>query len=239
MKDRNALIKKINKKLIERFGIPYRAEIPPDPLDMILATILSQNTNDKNSYKAFQNLKTEYETWEKVRTANVASIENAIRVAGLGKQKSNAIKNLLSELFEKRGALSLDFIRDEKSDDALVYLSSFKGIGIKTASCVLLFALEKDVCPVDTHVHRIVNRIGIVSEKDRDKTYFSLNKKFPKGVAHPFHTNLIRLGRQICKPKNPACKVCPIEKLCNYEVKNFEDVNIPERNDFMLLDHVN
>ena len=151
-----------------------------------------------------------------------------IRVAGLAKQKSGAIKNLLSEL-NKRGSLSLSFIKELDNDSAIEQLIRFKGIGVKTASCVLLFALDRNVCPVDTHVHRTVNRIGIVSEKTADKTFYALNENFPDGIAHSFHTNLIRLGREICKPTNPSCGICPIVKLCGYMEKNINTKGIGKK----------
>jgi len=113
-----------------------------------------------------------------------------------------------------------------------------KGVGLKTASCVLLFALDKNVCPVDTHVHRTINRIGIVNEKTPDKTFNALNKILPDGIAHSFHTNLIRLGREICKPKKPVCSVCPLIKNCQYSDKNFEANTKLSNKSFMLLDNV-
>ncbi|MBI5731691.1 MAG: endonuclease III, partial [Ignavibacteriales bacterium] len=115
---------------------------------------------------------------------------------------------------------------------------NFDGIGVKTASCVLLFALDRNICPVDTHVHRTTNRIGIVSEKTPDKTFFALNKNFPERIAHSFHTNLIRLGREICKPTNPNCGICPLNKICRYPDKNFDLRKEVSKRDFMLLDNV-
>ena len=237
MKNRNAIISKVNLLLIKRFGIPHRNKNLPDALDLLIATILSQNTNDNNSYKAFQNLKSKYKSWNELLDVKRVTLENVIRVAGLAKQKSEAIKNLISEL-NSRGSISLNFIDGLDNDSVLRSLTDFKGIGVKTASCVLLFALDKNVCPVDTHVHRTVNRIGIVSEKTPHKTYYALNEKFPDGIAHSFHTNLIRLGREICKPTNPSCGICPVEKLCIFSEKNIDMKEIGKKRDFMLLDNV-
>ena len=231
-------IKKINKLLVKQFGIPKKNEKLPDPLEMIIATILSQNTNDKNSYQAYKNLKAKYKTYEELASAKRTSIEKEIKIAGLGKQKSEAIANLLTELKSKRESLSLDFVNDMKNEDAITELSSYKGVGVKTASCVLLFALDGDVCPVDTHVHRTLNRIGLVKTSVPDKTYFSINENFPKGIAHSFHTNLIRLGREICKPKNPICTECPLFKDCTFEDKNMNKSKTAKTNSFMLLDNI-
>lgn len=231
-------IKKINAKLIEHFGIPYRAEEPPEPLDLLIATILSQNTNDKNSYQAFVKLKESFPEWEKILYTDREKIEDIIRIAGLGKQKSAAIKNLVSYLHEGYGKISLSFLLEYDNDKILEILTSLPGIGVKTSSCVLLFALERDVCPVDTHVHRTLNRIGLVKTSAPDKTFFEINRNFPKGIAHSFHTNLIKLGRQVCKPKNPACGVCPVNRLCRFEDKVKTNTKGYSGNDFMLLDNV-
>lgn len=238
MKKRNETIIKVNKLLIERFSVPRRNKILPDPLDLLIATILSQNTNDNNSYKAYQNLKEQYKSWDELINEKRVTIESVIRVAGLAKQKSEAIKNLLVEL-NKKGSLSLNYIKRLDNYTAVEKLTEFKGIGIKTASCVLLFALDRNVCPVDTHVHRIVNRIGIASEKTADKTFYTLNENFPAGTAHQFHTNLIRLGREICKPTNPSCGICPLVKLCRYTEKKINTKAIGKKREFMLLDNVN
>jgi len=237
-KDQIKKIKETDKLLRKRFGLPERNDELPDPVDMLIATILSQNTNDNNSYKAYKNLKEKYPDWESVRNAKRTSIESAIKVAGLGKQKSAAIKNFLEDLFESKGELSLGHLSDSKNLDAISELSSYKGVGVKTASCVLLFAMGRNVCPVDTHVHRTVNRIGIVEAKTPDKTFLKLNENFPAEIAHSFHTNLIRLGREICKPKNPSCGICPLKDICQYEFKDVQIKKTYKANNFMLLDNV-
>ncbi len=237
MQKNNILIGKVNDLLVKRFGIPARNNNLPDPLDLLIATILSQNTNDNNSFKAFQNLKTRFKSWEDVIGIKRSELEKIIKVAGLGKQKSQSIKNLLAGLSE-RGELSLRFIEKLSDEEAIGTLTKFKGVGVKTASCVLLFALDRNVCPVDTHVHRTVNRIGIVSERTPDKTFYSLNERFPKNIAHSFHTNLIRLGREVCKPSKPNCPECPILKVCAFIDKNLNKVSKSSEKKFMLLDNI-
>jgi endonuclease-3 len=231
-------ILKVNELLIDRFGIPKRNKKLPDALDLLIATILSQNTNDNNSYKAFRDLKSKYKSWEELINEKRITIEHVIRIAGLAKQKSEAIKNAITQLKKSTGKVSLNHINQLSDDAAIEDLLQYKGIGVKTASCVLLFALDRNVCPVDTHVFRTVNRIGIISEKSRDKSFYSVNKNFPEGIAHSFHTNLIRLGREICKPANPSCGVCPLMKICKYKKKNIEKKEAGKKREFMLLDNV-
>jgi len=109
---------------------------------------------------------------------------------------------------------------------------------VKTASCVLLFSMNRNICPVDTHVHRTLNRIGLVNTNSPEKTFYKINGNIPRGAAHSFHTNLIRLGREICKPSKPKCSICPLIKKCNYDFKNFELYAVHKKNDFMLLDNI-
>jgi endonuclease III len=238
MKTQTKLIQKVNLLLIKQFDIPARNKKNPDPLDMLIATILSQNTNDNNSFKAFNNLKNRYKTWNELVLEKRSNIEKMIRVAGLGEQKSAAIKNVVTYLSKKNGEVSLDFIKKLPDEEIIKELTQHNGVGIKTASCVLLFALDRNVCPVDTHVHRTANRLGLAKEKTPDKTFLALNKDLPEGVAHSFHTNLIRLGREICTPTKPACGICPLLKICSFDNKNLDNISGSKKRDFMLLDNV-
>lgn len=228
----------VNELLIQKYGIPKRSKIPPDPVDLLIATILSQNTNDKNSYKAFQNLKGKYPDWKDVAKLKTSVIENLIRVAGLGKQKSKTIKSFLVKLLKEKKKISLDYLNKYDDEDVLNELTAFDGIGIKTASCVLLFSLRKNICPVDTHVHRTTNRIGIVKTSSPDKTFEIINKNIPDGIAHQLHTNLIRLGREVCKPAKPLCNLCPLIDLCNFNEKNFDKTKPYQENKFLLFDSI-
>ena len=145
---------------------------------------------------------------------------------------------LLQSLKKKHKIVTLDHIKNNSDEEILTELTSYNGVGVKTASCVLLFSLERNICPVDTHVHRTLNRIGIVKTNTPEKTFYEILNKIPDGVAHSFHTNLIRLGREICKPANPNCSVCPLKKICKYEQKNLTVRNKQRKIDFMLLDNL-
>lgn len=231
-------IKKINRLLINHFGIPQRQKKLPDPLDILIGTILSQNTNDKNSYKAFLNLKSKIKKWDHVLNFNVKQLEGLIRVAGLGKQKSNAIYSLIENLKKQNKKVSLSYLKNKSDDEILDNLTSHKGIGIKTASCVLLFSMDRNICPVDTHVHRILNRIGLVKTTTPEKTFDAIKEHIPQGTAHSFHTNLLRLGREYCLPGKPRCNICPLEKVCKFDHKNFAPAKSIKENNFFLLDSI-
>jgi endonuclease III len=238
MKNSKQRIIEINELLTARYGIPVRQKKLPKPVDMLLATILSQNTNDNNSYRAYNNLLENFESWENILSVRQKVLEKIISVAGLTKQKAFAIKNFIKTIHSEKRTITLDYLKEMNNDSAINELIRFKGVGVKTASCVLLFSLNRNVCPVDTHVHRIVNRLGIVKSSTPDKTYFLLNEGFPENIAHQFHTNLIKLGREICKPQKPACSVCPLEIKCTFETKNYGPNRKTVKREFMLLDNV-
>ena len=231
-------IEKINSLLIRYFGIPKKAKQNPDPLDTIIGTILSQNTNDKNSYQAYRNLKDNFRNWNELAKLTPAKIEKYIKIAGLGKQKSKAMYELLQSLKKKDRSVSLDHIKTKNDKEILEELTSYNGVGVKTASCVLLFSLGRNVCPVDTHVHRTLNRIGVVETNTPEKTFYKITGYIPENAAHSFHTNLIRLGREICKPTNPNCSICPLLKLCKYDHKSLTAKVKKKTISFMLLDNL-
>ncbi len=239
LRSSKSLIEEIDSLLREYYGVPKRSEGMQNPLDVLIGTILSQNTNDKNSWRAYRNLKDRYSSWEEVRQLDRISLEQEIKVAGLGRQKSAAILEVLNDLFEKKGTLNLDHTYSMDDTEILEELTSYKGVGVKTASCVLMFSLRRNVCPVDTHVNRIVNRVGLVSSNQPEKTFNTLFGKIPEGLAHSFHSNLILLGREFCKPTNPDCSNCPLLQVCGYNEKNLsEDGKKYPHNNFLLLDNL-
>ncbi len=234
------LILKINEALLKKFGKPPR-NFSSDPLDILVATILSQNTNDLNSHKAFLNLKKEFIDYNQLLSIDIKKIEKVIKVAGLGRQKAKTIKNFLIKLKKEKDVLDLGFLKKFSVKEALDYLTSFEGIGSKTAACVLLFGLHKNVCPVDTHIHRVLNRVGLVKTSNREKTFQFLTENLPDKIAHEFHTNLIKLGRSFCTSQNPKCFDCPLKKFCKYENKNLIKASgkkLDKKINFMLLDSV-
>jgi endonuclease-3 len=229
-------ISEIDKKLVKHFGVPPRKN-DSDPVDMMIGTILSQNTNDNNSYKAFKKLKERFPDWEKLESADINEVIEIIRVAGLPKQKAAAILNFVKTIKEKFGKLDLSYYEKLKPAEAVKELSSLRGVGVKTASCLLLFSFKKNICPVDTHVHRTLNRIGLVKTTTPEKTFWKINDGFPPNIAHRFHTNLIKLGRTYCI-KNPKCGNCPVANLCEYKDKTGDRLSTNRQETFLLLDNI-
>lgn len=185
------------------------------PLDELIATILSQNTSNQNSDAAWTRLKRRFPTWESVRRAKTTSIAAAIRVAGLSRLKAPRIKAILQQLHRERGVLSLDFLEDLSDREALDYLRRFQGVGPKTAACVLLFALGKPILPVNTQVHRVAKRLGLIGGRtSAEKAHELLARLVPRKLVLDFHVLLIRHGRQTCLPRRPRCTQCVLLDAC-------------------------
>ncbi len=231
--------------LLEKtLGEPKQSAKRAKPLDMLIATILSQNTNDQNSFRAFSNLKKQFPTWDAVRTAKTQAIASAIKTGGMANQKSVRIKNLLNRIYKEFGSLDMSFLKKKSNEEIFELLTSFDGVGTKTSACVLLFSLRREVFPVDTHVHRICNRLGFTPEaKTPDQTFEAMKNLVPEGKAYSLHTNLIRFGRKTCKAVNPLCGNCPLYDYCRYKDKekyrkSTLNTSASEKTDFMLLDNV-
>jgi endonuclease-3 len=184
-----------------------------DPLDQLILTILSQNTSDKNSYAAFSSLKRKYPVWESIIAASEEEVAEAIRIGGLGNIKAKRIKEALTAIMEKRKNLNLSYLKDIPTEEALSFLTNLKGVGPKTAACVLLFSFGKPVLPVDTHIHRVSKRLSLIGNADRLKAHKILQQMVPEEHVYSFHINMIEHGRRICKPK-PKCLECVLNEVC-------------------------
>ncbi|XP_073272012.1 putative DNA glycosylase At3g47830 isoform X1 [Primulina huaijiensis] len=170
-------------------------------LDGLIRIVLSQNTTEVNSERAFGNLKCAFPTWEQVLAAESKGIEDAIRCAGLAPTKSSCIKNLLSCLLQKKGKLCMEYLRELSIEEIKAELSHFKGIGPKTVACVLMFQLQKDDFPVDTHVFQISKTMGWVpASAEIKKTYLHLNQRIPDELKFDLNCLLYTHGK--------ACKRC-------------------------------
>jgi endonuclease III len=207
-------------RLLALYGEPtWRNPLPV--LDELVSTILSQNTNDANRDRAFNQLKMNFTNWENVRDSRLEEIIGAIRTAGLANQKGSRIQKMLQEITTERGSLDVDFLKDLPGDEAWKWLKKFKGVGSKTASIVLLFSLGKPAFPVDTHIYRVTGRVGLRPEKmNAEKAHQYLAEIFPPETYAAAHLNIIRLGRELCHPRKPECKKCILNSICDYYQKS-------------------
>ena len=194
-----------------------RKRVRPDGLDALMRTILSQNTNDENRDRAYDRMRARFPDWNDVMAADAAQLKEAIRVAGLANTKAPNMQAFLRWLKRDRGNLNLDFLRCLSNQTAIARLIQHRGIGIKTAYIVLAFAYDRDLCAVDTHLYRILRRVGIVSSRcGREKAHLELAPLIPEGQARIFHMNMVDFGKTVCTARNPSCGVCPISHLCRF-----------------------
>lgn len=205
---------RVYKLLIEAYGRPeWRNPLPP--LDELVSTILSQNTNDANRDRAFNSLRARFASWEAVRDADPEAVIAAIRPAGLANQKGPRIQQALREITRQRGELSLDFLSEMSTAEAHAWLTALHGVGPKTAAIVLLFSLGRPAFPVDTHVHRVSGRLDLRPDKmNADAAHPFLGSLFSEDQYYAAHLNLIRLGREVCQARRPNCPVCPLQEMC-------------------------
>ncbi len=201
--------------LLERaYGaVPWRPA--GDPIAELVLTLLSQATSDTNSGRAFIRLLNDFPTWESLLDADPKAIERAIAPGGLAPTKAPRLQALLREVWSRCGSFDLTFLRDIPLEEARAWLRSLPGVGPKTAACVLLFSLGIPALPVDTHVHRVAKRLGLVPEKtSAEKAHELLEAMLTPEQVYPFHIQLIKHGRRTCNAQRPKCPACPLRSGC-------------------------
>lgn len=206
----------IHQRLLDFYGQPtWRNPLPP--VDELVSTILSQNTNDVNRDRAFVGLRKRFPTWAALRDAPAQEVIDAIRPAGLANQKGPRIQKVLREITAERGSLDLSFLGDLPLEDARAWLMKFHGVGPKTAAIVLCFSLGRPAFPVDTHIYRVTGRIGLRPlNVTVEQAHPLMESLFPPENYYAAHLNLIRLGREVCHARKPDCPHCPVLDLCDY-----------------------
>ena len=203
----------IRTRLHGKYGVPVKPQRLA-PLDELVLTILSQNTNDRNRDTAYKALQDRFEGWEKVLDVSVDELASIIAPAGLGPTKSRRIHDILRQIYEngERDLLDLCALPGDKAMERLL---SINGVGPKTAACVLLFSCKHPAFPVDTHIYRVAGRLGLLPVgADRVKAHEVLGKVFPPEHYLELHLNIIRLGREVCRPSKPLCVGCPMGDIC-------------------------
>ncbi len=202
-----AILERLRSEYGRPVGHPHRA-----PIDELVLTVLSQNTNDRNRDVAYTRLRQRFPSWEAVREAPVEEIEEAIRPGGISKVKSARIQAILRALPDP---IELDWMEDAIVEEARDYLCSLPGVGRKTAACVLLFAYGKRDIPVDTHVSRVGTRLGLFRPgAPFEELHDDMLRITPPGQELEFHVNLLRHGRRTCQAQRPACPECALRRMC-------------------------
>lgn len=190
---------------------------PQDPLAELVNTILSQHTSDTNRDRAFASMRAHFPTWDEVMNAPTPLLAEAIRSGGLSNIKAPRIQRVLCEIWEERGSWDLSFLVTMPTDEAKAWLGRFHGVGPKTAACVLMFACGQPVLPVDTHVYRVSQRIGLIDARtNAEKAHVVLEGMLPPDKRYTFHVNMITHGRRVCHARNPVHEMCVVREWCNY-----------------------
>jgi endonuclease III len=209
-------VERLLDALEARYGRP-RPSRRLDPLSELILTILSQNTSDTNRDRAFEDLRARFPTWDAVADAPRPAIEKAIRRGGLARIKSGVIREVLRRVRAERGSMDLEHLRRLPMEEGRRWLLGLRGVGAKTAACVLLFSCGHQTFPVDTHVHRIARRLGwIPDQASADEAHVLLEASIPPQRRFAAHVNLITLGRELCRAQRPACPKCPLRRICRH-----------------------
>lgn len=207
-------VRAIHRRLLRRYG-----ELEPprrtDPLEELVFTVLSQNTSDANSSRAYASLRERFPSWEELAAARPEEVAEAIRVGGLARIKAPRILAILGEVRRREGRLDLSWMRRATDEEVRAYLSSLPGVGPKTVAVVLAFSLRRAAIPVDTHVHRVSRRLGLVPPRaSAEAAHRILEELVPPELRVELHVGLIRLGREVCVARRPRCEACPLADLC-------------------------
>ena len=186
-----------------------------EPITELIETILSQNTSDLNSHRAFGSLWERFGSWRAIQEAPVDEVATAIHIGGLSRVKAPRIQAVLEELQRRTGGWDLSFLRDLPLPEAKAWLRSLPGVGPKTAACVLLFAVGLPALPVDTHVYRVARRLGLIEQRlSPDEAHDALERHVAPEQVYEFHMLLIQHGRRLCKAPRPLCHACPLNDIC-------------------------
>ena len=210
----SAGVEQVRRLLRKEYG-PRRWQPRQDPLSELIAVVLSQNTSDVNSHRAFAALVDRFGSWEAVAAADPGEIARAIRAGGLADIKAARIKAILGEIRARRGHLDLGFLGQMDLEEAKAWLRELPGVGPKTAGCVLLFSLGRPAMPVDTHVYRVARRLGLIDARASvEKAHDVLEALVPPENVYEFHMLMVEHGRRTCKAQRPRCAACVLRGRC-------------------------
>lgn len=204
----------IVERLHERYGSPDHNN-KEDGVDELVFILLANMTRHQAFNRAYDQLKERFGDWDELLTAPLAEIRRCIETAGLENRRAKMLVSVLTKIKSDHGTISLKSLKSRDDAEAIRYLCSLPGVGEKTARCVLMYAYNRHVLPVDTHTHRISERLGLVPKgTKRTKIHLELESAIPPGHRYSFHTNAVSLGRELCLTNNPKCDRCPLSKLC-------------------------
>lgn len=219
MQDRKTKAQVVYDRLLKFYGPQSLTPPRREPMHELISTMLSHRTTGKNESLAYERMWERFGSWEAIRDAPVEGLTEAIAPSNYPGAKAPNIKKTLARIFEERGEANIDFLAEMTAEEGLAWLTSLPGVGVKTATLVLLFCFQKPVLPVDTHVHRVSGRLGLIGPKvTANKAHDELLALLPRDpeVLFTFHIDTLLHGQRVCYFNNPACRRCPLLELCPY-----------------------
>ncbi len=214
-RQRAQTIRRVCETLKRTYGVP-RLGNPVDPLDDLVYIILSNKTSPQMAVRTYERVKKRYPDWNELLKVRLSTLSLILEPGGLSNKKSRHIKSALKKINDDFGTCSLDVLKDRAKEEILEYLLSLPGVSEKVARCVMMYTLDMDVLPVDSHVFRVTGRLGWTERKRADQCHAELEALIPPHRRYAFHINCILHGRLICRPKIPSCDLCIIEHHCSY-----------------------
>ena len=203
-------------RLSRQYGDP-RHYNKKDPLDELIFIILSAKTTEASYLRTYDALKNAFDDWFHILDTRRGVVAHIISSGGLSYKKEDQIRALLDDVKGRTGAEGLNLLSKMSTNEAEEFLTSLPGAGLKTARCVLMYSLGREVFPVDTHVRRVLSRLGIIRfERLSDKVQNSIQKRVPSEIRYKLHVNLVAHGRAICRARNPLCNSCVLSDICKY-----------------------
>lgn len=207
----------VTKRLTDQYGVA--AWSTKDPMSQLVDIILSHRTRDEQTAAAYDNLLQRFGSWEAVRDAPTNEVQDAIANVNWPEVKAPRLQAIMRQITEECGALNLNFLRELPVEEGTTWLNRFEGVGPKTSACVLLFSARKPILPVDTHVHRVSIRLGLIGKKvTADNAHTLLQALLPQDAQtiYNFHKGLLQHGQRICVYDHPRCNRCVLTDLCDY-----------------------
>lgn len=208
-------IDEICTALDAEYGSP-RLGNKDDPLDELVFIILSNRTQAATAERAFQELRTEFPSWESIDERVFERLADLLRPAGMARLKAGQIVSIIGILKHSFGSATLDPLRSMPDEEVEAFLCSLPGVAKKVAKCVAMYSLDRDVLPVDVHVHRLAGRLGFRVKKRPDTSQDLIEAATPPHLRYGFHVNAVAHGRSVCLPRTPRCEACCIAAWCEY-----------------------
>ena len=212
---RDQIVRRVCERLEDTYGQPRHGN-PEDPLEDLVYVLLSNRTPPNRAKHVYETFRDYFPVWSDVLEADRDEVVDVLRPAGFANRRADQIRSILAQLKEDFGDFQANRLWDKENDELLAYLTTFRGVSDKVARCVMMYALDRDVLPVDVHVHRVAYRLGWTARERPEQAHNELEALLPKHRYYLFHVDCVTHGRTHCTATDPDCEGCPIQRYCQY-----------------------